>query len=878
MTAVPEAAEAAEVPAGTEATKVHYFGIRHHGPGCARSLVRAFDALQPDCVLVEGPPEAEGVLAALMSEHMQPPVALLSYCPDEPGRAVYHPFAVFSPEWQALRWALLRQVPVSFIDLPLTHQLAMAKEREEADKAAEAEAEAEADAQAAEAEAAEAAETAEATAGAGDTGKAGNTEKAGKTENAENVEEGKNASPVTDAESNESAVPANPVEPAHPAQALDPGDPLHWLAQASGHADGESWWNHTVEERGDGAELFAAIAEAMTTLRADLGAEAEERCPHRARRELLREAFMRQRIRDAVKQGHARIAVVCGAWHLGGLQAATAATAASKGGKAPKAPKAIKVIKASADAALLKGLPKIKVHTTWVPWTYRHLTRASGYGAGIAAPGWYEHLWLSGMAFDAAPGTAPPRTVGWLARVARLMRERDLDCSSAHLIEATRLADTLAALRQRPQAGLEELHEATRTVLTLGDDAALDFIADALLVGQRMGQVPPDVPTVPLQRDVEQQQKSLRLKPEATQRTLDLDLRQPNDLARSHLLHRLRLIDLPWGRVARTGSSARGTFHEIWDLQWQPEFVVRLIEASQWGQTLEVAASTASLERAHKAATLGALSQLVQEVLLADLGPAVQALTRILENRAAVSGDTLQLLQALPPLASVFRYGNVRQTDTGMVAHMLDSLTVRAAIGLPLACSGIDDASAEQLRSTLLAAHGAVALRDAPEQTQAWQRALGLVARRDTAHPLLQGLATRLLLDDGLWQAGDAAQALSLQLSSGADPLKAAAWLEGFLNRNAVVLLHDAQLWQLVNGWLCSLGEAHFTHILPLVRRTFSAFSASERSDLGQRARQGGASTAHAAASASAPPWDAELAALPLPLLHTILGIAPCPT
>ena len=876
MTAVPEAAEAAEaaeVPAGTEATKVHYFGIRHHGPGCARSLVRAFDALQPDCVLVEGPPEAEGVLAALMSEHMQPPVALLSYCPDEPGRAVYHPFAVFSPEWQALRWALLRQVPVSFIDLPLTHQLAMAKEREEADKAAEAEVEAAA--QAAEAEAAEAAETAEATAGAGDTGKAGNTENAG---NAENAEKGGNASLVTDAEGDESADPAHPVAPVHPAEALDPGDPLHWLAQASGHADGESWWSHTVEERGDGAELFAAIAEAMTTLRADLGAEAEERCPHRARRELLREAFMRQRIRDAVKQGHARIAVVCGAWHLGGLQAATAATAASKGGKAPKAPKAIKVIKASADAALLKGLPKIKVHTTWVPWTYRHLTRASGYGAGIAAPGWYEHLWLSGMAFDAAPGTAPPRTVGWLARVARLMRERDLDCSSAHLIEATRLADTLAALRQRPQAGLEELHEATRTVLTLGDDAALDFIADALLVGQRMGQVPPDVPTVPLQRDVEQQQKSLRLKPEATQRTLDLDLRQPNDLARSHLLHRLRLIDLPWGRVARTGSSARGTFHEIWDLQWQPEFVVRLIEASQWGQTLEVAASTASLERAHKAATLGALSQLVQEVLLADLGPAVQALTRILENRAAVSGDTLQLLQALPPLASVFRYGNVRQTDTGMVAHMLDSLTVRAAIGLPLACSGIDDASAEQLRSTLLAAHGAVALRDAPEQTQAWQRALGLVARRDTAHPLLQGLATRLLLDDGLWQAGDAAQALSLQLSSGADPLKAAAWLEGFLNRNAVVLLHDAQLWQLVNGWLCSLGEAHFTHILPLVRRTFSAFSASERSDLGQRARQGGASTAHAAASASAPPWDAELAALPLPLLHTILGIAPCPT
>lgn len=796
-----------------EASTVHYFGIRHHGPGCARSLVRAFEQLQPDCVLVEGPPEAEGVLAALLHEQMQPPVALLSYCPDEPARAVYHPFAVFSPEWQALRWALAQQVPVSFIDLPLTHQLALAKAREEEQAQAQAAAEEEAEAAAAQA-----------------------------------------AERTDDTDDTDAAVEA--VETVETAETAEPhyrSDPLDWLAQAAGHADGESWWNHTVEERGDGEALFAAIAEAMTTLRADLGAQAEESCPYRARRELLREAHMRQRIREAVKKGHERIAVVCGAWHLGGLQAK---------------------VKASADSALLKGLPKLKVQSTWVPWTYRHLTRESGYGAGIAAPGWYEHLWLSGMAHDANPATAPPRSVGWLARVAQLMRARDLDCSSAHLIEATRLADTLAALRQRPQAGLEELHEATRTVLTMGDEAALHFIRDALLVGQRMGQVPPDVPTVPLQKDVEQQQKTLRLKPEALDRTLDLDLRQPNDLARSHLLHRLRLIRVPWGKLSGNSGSSKGTFHEIWRLQWQPEFVVALIEASQWGQTLEAAATAASLERAQQAEHLRELSELVNQVLLADLAPAVQAVTRILENRAAVSGDTLQLLEALPPLANVFRYGNVRQTDTGMVAHMLDSLIVRAAIGLPLACSGIDDDSASSLRTMLLAAHSAVALRDAQEQTQAWQRALRLVAESSTAHALLQGLATRLLLDEGLWQATEAAQALSLHLSSGVEPLQAAAWLEGFLNRNAMVLLHDQQLWQLVNDWLCGLSEAHFTHILPLVRRTFSAFSASERRDLGQRASQAGGPAAAASANA-APLWDEALAALPVPFLRTILGVAP---
>ena len=762
-------------------TAVHWFGIRHHGPGCARSLLRAFEALKPDCVLVEGPPEAEGLVAAVAGESMQPPVALLSYCPDEPQLAVYHPFAVFSPEWQALRWAVGAGVPLRFIDLPVANGLALEKARREA------------------------------------------------------AAQGANVEPTVEAEPTAEPQPAMANEPAR-------GDPLDWLAHAAGYADGEAWWNHMVEERGDGEELFAAIDEAMTTLRKEWDTQGP-RDADEAQREAWREAHMRQCLREAQKQGFERIAVVCGAWHLGGLKAATTA---------------------KADAALLKGLPKLKVQTTWVPWTHRHLARASGYGAGIASPGWYEHLWLSHE-------SPQPRAIGWLARIARLMRERELDCSSAHLIEAARLADTLAALRERPAPGLEELHEAARTVLTLGDESVLHFIHDALVVGDRLGAVPPDVPTVPLQRDVEQMQKSLRLKPEALQKTLDLDLRNANDLARSHLLHRLNLLDLPWGALAKVGRSARGTFHEVWTLQWQPEFVLRLIEASQWGQTLAQAATARVIDRCAKVETLAELSSLVDRVLLADLDAAVAAATQALEDRAARTGDAQQLLAALPPLANVFRYGNVRQTDAAMVAHVLDGLIVRAAIGLPLACSSLDDAAAETLRQQLLAAHAAIGLRDGQAQTADWQRALGQLAVQASAHELLQGVATRLLLDAGAWTDEQVAQALS-HLSAGAEPTKAAAWLDGFLNRNAVVLLHDANVWRLVDEWLASLSDEHFIRVLPLVRRTFSVFESSERRDLGQRAAQGARA---AIAPAAAADWDDARAALPLPLLRQLLGVKP---
>ena len=103
---------------------VHVFGIRHHGPGSGRSLRAVLDALEPDVVLIEGPPDANDVLTLAAHPDMRPPVALLVYAPDEPRRAAYYPFAEFSPEWVAVRHALGRGVPVRFIDLPAAHHLA----------------------------------------------------------------------------------------------------------------------------------------------------------------------------------------------------------------------------------------------------------------------------------------------------------------------------------------------------------------------------------------------------------------------------------------------------------------------------------------------------------------------------------------------------------------------------------------------------------------------------------------------------------------------------------------------------------------------------------------------------------------------------------
>ncbi len=109
---------------------IHLLGIRHHGPGSCRNVLNYLQELQPDLILVEGPAEAEALLACVENPQMTPPVALLAYQPDEPQNAVFYPFAEFSPEWQAMLYAVQNRIPFRFFDLPLIYSLALRTEKD----------------------------------------------------------------------------------------------------------------------------------------------------------------------------------------------------------------------------------------------------------------------------------------------------------------------------------------------------------------------------------------------------------------------------------------------------------------------------------------------------------------------------------------------------------------------------------------------------------------------------------------------------------------------------------------------------------------------------------------------------------------------------
>jgi len=121
------------------------------------------------------------------------------------------------------------------------------------------------------------------------------------------------------------------------------------------------------------------------------------------------------------------------------------------------------------------------------------------------------------------------------------------------------------------------------------------------------------------------------------------------------------------------------------------------------------------------------------------------------------------------------------------------------------------------------------------------------VAQSDTIHGAVAGRSTRILLDAGLVEGDDVAARLSRRLSIATPAPEAAAWLDGLLSGDATLLIHDRRLLQIVDDWMEGVDDDVFEDVLPLVRRTFSAFSRPERREIGEQlSRIGSGTTAEA--------------------------------
>jgi hypothetical protein len=714
---------------------VHILGIRHHGVGSARNVRQQLAALNPDLILVEGPPELTSVFSSVGHKEMVPPVAIMVYNIDQPSQSTFYPFAEYSPEWVAIEFANQHNIPVRAMDLPAAVSFA-ARDQNESESKSE-------------------------------------------------------------------------ISPA-PAR-----EPLAYLAEAAGFANSEAWWDHQFESPTHiDPEHFQAVMHAMEALRG-------ESIPSSLDKEnILREAFMRNIIRQAQNEMFQNIVVVCGAWHAPALRD-TEATAKT-------------------DAKLLKEIPKnkLKIGATWIPWTNNRLSMFSGYGAGIYSPGWYEHQWR----------TATLPETRWLTKVARTFREKDIDVSTAHVMEGYHLAQALTHLRQKSKVTLEELNEATLAVMCMGDSILLEFIREKLIVGNKLGKVPSDIPKVPLQEDFEQHLKTLRLRLSAAPKTYDLDLRKDIDLNRSIFFHRLAILEIPW--VKRTSSRTKGTFKESWVTEWFPEMII--------------------LKQANESNQVSIIAMLIQQSIPAELYESLDELLLRINDLSAVSADMVDLMAAVPPLVEVSRYGSVRKSDLGVLNTIVQQLLTKIFIGLPNAVYGLDEDNSIRMFDLMIQINQAVRLYEQKEFESQWYATVHQLIEKDGVHAIIQGCVCRLLIDAQQLSETEADTHIAYALSSTHDPHRVAGWLEGFLRGSGMILIYDQRLWNLLYNWVATLPDTTFRELLAPLRRAFSKFEFGERRQIGEKAKHGISQLSPAQVKVEEN-FNQELAASVLPILKQFL-------
>lgn len=93
-------------------------GVRHHSPALAAALPALLDACAAEVVCVELPADFQPWLTHLAAPGTVAPVALAGA--GENGRLGFYPFADFSPELAAVRWARERGAEVVCCDLPMS--------------------------------------------------------------------------------------------------------------------------------------------------------------------------------------------------------------------------------------------------------------------------------------------------------------------------------------------------------------------------------------------------------------------------------------------------------------------------------------------------------------------------------------------------------------------------------------------------------------------------------------------------------------------------------------------------------------------------------------------------------------------------------------
>lgn len=587
-------------------------------------------------------------------------------------------------------------------------------------------------------------------------------------------------------------------------------------AEARGFRSFEEFWEASFEApKYDFASFRAALIGY-----ADLVRAAERNVMHRAR-----DAYMAEKILARVRAGAApeKIVAVMGAAH------------------------AAAIVAGDVDPRLLSALPDaVQAEVTLIPFSFPRLAEQLGYGAGNRAPQYYQRAHEAGCNFTRA-------TLEVLVEFTEHLRLRGFMASLADTIEAYRLAVMLAGLRGKAEPGLDEVREATVATLCRGDATHVDGFLWPSVIGRHVGKVAARVGKTSLQEEFWREVEARRLPRSDSLEKFALKLNEPVQVETSVFLHRLRVAGVPYAayvgkqHTATRGRRGRGAapsppaeeageldaltrVSEAWEAQWTPSTDVALIERIVLGSSLAEVVGRVLDERLAAAHGTGEAAAVLMEAVVTGAPGTVSAALAACDRHAAGDDDLPSLARAAFVLSGLVSFGTSRSRGglgDGAIPALCQKTFDRAVLRVSAACL-CDDEAAVGPKRALRTLHE-VALAQPLVDRAAWFDTARALVDSYAVNPGTSGLAAGLLYLAQVLSEEDVTRVVGQRLSDTLEPARAATFLAGFFEVNALSLVKSRAVVGALDAFLQGIDRDRFKGTLPILRRAFGALGPTER-------------------------------------------------
>ena len=572
--------------------------------------------------------------------------------------------------------------------------------------------------------------------------------------------------------------------------------------------DMEGFWERNLEQSENMDAYRAGSALFGESLRKDTRSDDKSFA-----RDIIRESFMKRKINEYIEKGFdtEKIVAITGAFHTS----------------------AIENLEGAMSDKEYNGLVRRESNITLMPYSYYRLSKRTGYGAGNAAPAYYELLWQGFLRGDI---TLHERK--YLSSLAKYMREHGGIVSSAQVIEATRLARELAVIRGGSVPTLEDLKDASITCMGGGSFGEMAMGFAETDIGKKIGSVPQDAMQTSIQSDFTLKLKQLKLEKykELVATPLQLDLRENLrvkseesaflDLNRSFFLYRLVVLGIDFAKIKKSNQD-NATWAENWILQWTPEAEIQIVESVLKGDTIADAVAFVLGEKLSEATKISEIAEVIEDAFNCGLPKIVEGAKRSLDEMTNGAIAMCDIADTVSKLSNMISFGDIRKLNREPLIPIVKRLCIRASLML-VGESACDDIAAAALAEDIQKIHNVFMVQDFLDESF-WFDKLIELSNRDDLNTKISGLATAILLDAGKIDELTLRMEVSRRLSMGMPAELGANWFAGLSMRNHYALIGRLTLWESLSEYLDTLDEEEFRRSVVFLRRAFVEYSAKEK-------------------------------------------------